>query len=102
MISMAEEVENIVDESEFLKHYSEQVESKSQKDIFFIWLLIMFISVIAAHFVLNFTGSSPTGFVTATQNPTENITLLFDAMMVVFVVVLITALIYMGISKKDH
>ena len=102
MISMAEEVESIVDESEFLRHHLEQVQSRSQKDIFFIWMLIVFISVIAAHFVLNFTGSSPTGFVTATQNPAENITLLFDAMMVVFVGVLITALIYMGIGKKDH
>jgi hypothetical protein len=99
---MVKAYESIVDESEFFRLHSEQVQSRSQKDIFFVWLLIVFISVIAAHFVLNFTGSSPTGFVTASQNPGANITLLFDSFMVVFIVVLITALIYMGIGKKDH
>jgi hypothetical protein len=98
---MASDGECIVNEEEFLKHHSEQVQSKSQKDVFFIWLLVIFISVIAAHFVINLAGSTPTGFVTATEDATQNITILFDALMVVFIVVLIVAIIYMGITQKD-
>ena len=95
-------MESIVDEKEFIKHHQAQVESRSQKDVFFIWMLIIFISVIAAHLVLNFTGSSPTGFVTAATNPTDNSVLLFGALLVVFIVILITALIYIGITKNDY
>jgi len=94
-------LESIIDEHEFLRYHRHQVESKSQKDVFFIWLLIVFISVIAAHFILNFTGGSPTGFVTADQNPAENLTLLLESFMMVFVVVLIVGLAYVGITKKD-
>ena len=93
---------SIVDEAEFIKHHEKQVESKSQKDIFFIWMLIVFISVIAAHFVLNLTGSSPTGFVTASESTTANTTILLGALLVVFVIILITGLIHIGITQKDH
>ena len=95
-------LESIIDEHEFLRHHSQQVEHRSQKDVFFIWLLIVFISVIAAHFILNFTGSSPTGFVTADQNPTDNLTLLLESFMVVFVVTLIVGLVYVGVTQKDR
>nr|MCK4930365.1 hypothetical protein [Nanoarchaeota archaeon] len=94
--------EGIINESEFLRHHEKQVERKSQKDVFFIWMLIIFISVIAAHFILNFTGSSPTGFVTATQSTTTNATLLIRALFIGFVIIMITALIYIGITRKDR
>jgi len=95
-------MEKIVDEKKFFSDHKLQIHHRSQKDIFFIWMLIMFISVISAYFVLNLGSNSPTGFVTASENATENLTLLLSAFMVVFVVVLITALIYTGITKKDH
>jgi len=99
---MALSLEHIIDEAEFVRHHQAQVQSRSQKDVFFIWLLIVFISVIAAHFVLNFTGGSPTGFVTASESPVDNAVLLLGAMMVTFVVVLIVGLVYSGITKKDY
>jgi hypothetical protein len=95
-------MESIVDEERFNMNHAEQISPRSQKDVFFIWLLIIFISVIAAHFVLNVSNASMTGFVTAAQDPSENITLLLDAFMVVFVVILIVGLVYSGITKKDH
>ena len=88
-------------EAEFEKHHKKQVESKSQKDIFFIWMLIVFISVIAAHFVLNIAGGNPTGFVTAADNPATNTTILLGSIFIVFVTVLITAIIHINITKKD-
>ncbi|MBN2052400.1 hypothetical protein JW756_02770 [Candidatus Woesearchaeota archaeon] len=95
-------LESIINEEEFLRHHRHQVDSKSQKDVFFIWLVIIFISVIAANFLLNFIGGSPTGFVTASQDPSANATLILGSMMVVFVVVLIIGIAYVGITKKDH
>ena len=93
---------SIINEFMFKKHHAKQIESRSQRDIFFIWMILIFISVIAAHFVLNFTASSPTGFITAAQNPDANTTLLFAAFLVVFIVILITGLVYTGITQKDH
>ena len=95
-------MERIVDEKKFFRNHKLQIHHRSQKDIFFIWMLIMFISVISAYFVLNLGVGSPTGFVTANEDPEANLTLLLSAFMVVFVVVLITALIYNGITQKDH
>ncbi|MBW2990849.1 hypothetical protein KY348_04035 [Candidatus Woesearchaeota archaeon] len=92
---------SLIDEVKFRTHHKKQVHHRSQKDIFFIWMIIVFISVISAHFVLNFTGSTPTGFVTATQNTMGNVTLLLGALLVVFVIVLITGVIYVGITRKD-
>ena len=92
----------MIHQNSFVKHHLEQVQSRSQKDVFFIWMLMIFISVVAAHFVLNLTGGSPTGFVTAAQGATGNTTLLLGALMVVFVVILITGLIYVGVTQKDH
>ncbi|MBU1198767.1 MAG: hypothetical protein KKF46_06410 [Nanoarchaeota archaeon] len=97
-----ETLDGIVDKDKFLKHHSEQVGHRSQKDVFFIWTLIILISVIAAHFILNFSGSSPTGFITAAESTTGNISILLGAMLVVFVGILITALTYVGITKKDY
>jgi len=91
----------IVDEEKFIEHHEKQVQSKSQRDIFFIWMIIIFISVIAAHFVLNFTGGSPTGFVTATESPTANINLLMGALLVVLIGIMITGLIYTGVTQND-
>lgn len=91
----------MINQDTFVKHHLEQVQSRSQKDIFFIWMLLVFISVIAANFVLNLTGGSPTGFVTATGGDPGNTTLLLGSIMVLFVVVLITGLIYSGITQKD-
>jgi len=95
-------MDRVVDEKKFFANHKLQVHHRSQKDIFFIWLLVMFISVIGSFFVLNLGTGMPTGFVTASENSQENITLLLDAFMVVFVVVLITALMYFGITQKDH
>lgn len=93
---------SLFDETKFLKHHTAFRESKSQKDVFFIWMLIMFISVVAAHFILNFTGGSPTGFVTAAQSTIANTSLFLGALLVVFVVILIIAIIHIGITKKDY
>ncbi len=92
----------IINEVELKKHHSHQIQIRSQKDIFFIWMLLMFISVIAAHFVLNFIPGSPTGFVTAAESPGTNTTILLGAIMVVCITILITALIYTGVTKKDY
>lgn len=92
----------LFDENKFFRHHGKQVQSKSQKDVFFIWMLIMFISVLAAHFILNFTGSSPTGFVTAAESVTGNTTLFLGALLVVFVVIMIIAVIHFGLTKRDY
>ena len=47
--------ESLINESDFHKHHKEQVHHRSQKDIFFIWLLLMFIAMLGSFFVLNFT-----------------------------------------------
>lgn len=98
---MTRTLDHIVDDTQFEKSYKKQNTARSQKDVFFIWLVLMFIAVFAAHFVLNFSGNTITGFVTATQDPAGNITALLYSMFAVFVVVLVTALIYTGITQKD-
>ena len=92
----------IVNKEKFFQHHSKEIQPKSQKDVFFIWMLIMFISVISAHFILNFAGGLPTGFITAAESTTGNISILLGAILVVFVGVLITALVHIGITKKDY
>ena len=91
----------MISENDFVKHHLEQVQSGSQKDIFFIWMLLVFISVIAANFVLNLTGSTPTAFVTVSGANSGNTSLFLGSIMVLFVVVLITGLVYCGITQKD-
>jgi len=91
-----------VDEEEFLKNHQNQIRKQSQKDVFFIWMLIIFISVIAAHFVLNITGGTPTGFVTANESFDTNLIILLGALFVAFVVVLVAGLVYSGVTQRDH
>ena len=92
----------IADESDFKRNHLEQTHHRSQRDVFFIWMLIMFISVLGAHFMLNFMGGSPTGFVTAAESPTDNAILLLGAFLVLFVVIMIVGLIHIGITKRDY
>jgi len=98
---MARTLDHIIDEAQFERSYKEQNTSRSQRDVFFIWLVLMFIAVFAAHLVLNFSGATVTGFVTATADPTANVSVLLYSLFAVFIVVLITALIYTGITQKD-
>ena len=91
-----------VSEEEFMRDHTEQIHKRSQKDIFMIWMLIVFISVIAAHFMLNITGGSPTGFVTANESFDANITILLGALFVAFVATLVAGLVYTGITQKDR
>jgi hypothetical protein len=100
--SMPKDLEYIVDDAQFEKHHSQQQEGRGQKDIFFVWILLVLISVIGSHFLLNFSGGSPTGYVTATQDAGENMTIGLYAMFVVFIVVLIVGLIYVGATHKDY
>lgn len=93
---------SIVDQDKFDEHHKKQVHHRSQKDIFFIWLLLIFISVITAHFVLNFLGVSPTGYVTAAQSTADNTILLLGSMFVVFIVILIVGLVHVGVSQRDY
>lgn len=96
------DLDKLVKDSDFVKHHQEQVQHRSQKDVFFIWMIIIFISVLAAHFVLNFTGGLPTGFVTAAEDPANNAILLLGAFLVVFIAVMITGLVYVGVTQKDY
>lgn len=91
-----------IDEQEFMRKHYHQIRHRSQKDIFFIWMVIVFISVIAAHLVLNLTGGSPTGFVTAEEDSSSNMLILLGSLFVAFISCLITAIVYIGISKNDH
>jgi hypothetical protein len=99
---MAPSLDFIIDDEEFKRHHSKQVHHRSQKDIFFIWMLIVFISVIAANFILGLASGSPTGFVTAETSTTTDATIILGSMMLVFVMTLMVALVYTGITKKDH
>jgi hypothetical protein len=90
------------DEKEFLKKHYKQVRPGAQKDVFFIWMLIVFISVIAAHFLLNLTGGSPTGFITASESSGSNLVILLGALFVAFISCLVAGLVYVGIGKNDH
>ncbi|MFH0869966.1 MAG: hypothetical protein V1866_02830 [archaeon] len=98
---MTRTLDHIIDEAQFERSYKEQNTTRSQKDVFFIWLVLMFMAVFAAHLVLNFSGTTVTGFVTATAGPAGNATTLLYSLFAVFIVVLVTALIYTGITQKD-
>lgn len=79
-----------------------KIHVRKHHDVFFIWLVLMFIAVIGAHFVLNVTQGIPTGYVTAQENPVENMTLLLQAMLVLFVTILIVGITHEVITHKDR
>ncbi|MBN2459516.1 hypothetical protein JXB28_04500 [Candidatus Woesearchaeota archaeon] len=91
-----------VDMKEFLKSHDKNVRPGAQKDVFFIWMIIVFISVIAAHFVMNIAGGTPTGFITASESSGSNLVILLGALFVAFISCLVTGLVYIGIGKNDH
>jgi hypothetical protein len=90
----------VVDESEFARRHNERIERRGDKDVFFIWIILMFISVVGAHFVLNFASASPTGYVTAAQDAVENVTLLVESLFVLFVALFIGLLGHVGILRR--
>ena len=84
---------------EFARRHNEQLESKSHKDVFMVWLAIMFISVIASHFIMHVTAS-PTGYVLANpQASVDEITSLLGSIGIFCVAALIGGAGYLGISK---
>ena len=91
-----------INPDEFLAKHPEQVQEKSQKDIFFIWMVLMFIAVFAAHFVIATIGGSPTGFVTVAGSATDSGTMLLGSLMVTFITVLIVGIVHVGITKRDR
>jgi hypothetical protein len=95
-------VAKIVKEEEFNAHHSVQVERRGERDVFFVWLVLMFVSVVSAHFILNFTPGTPTGYVTAAESPVENLTMLVDSFFVLFVALFVGLLGHLGISKNAY
>ncbi|MBN2142544.1 hypothetical protein JW711_04400 [Candidatus Woesearchaeota archaeon] len=78
------------------------VHVKPHHEVFFIWVIIMFIAVIGAHFFLNMgLGDAITGYVTVEENPFDNLTLLLDAMAVLFITILIIGMAYETITHSD-
>ena len=90
-----------VSEAEFSQRHNYQRE-RPGKDVFLVWFALMFVAVVGAHFVLNFSPGTPTGFVTASQDAVENLSLLVDSFFVLFVTVLVGILAYWGITKDDY
>jgi hypothetical protein len=99
---MVRTLDHIVDEAEFEKNYKSQASPRAQKDVFFIWMVLMVLSVVGAHFMLNVSGSSMTGYVTATQDPVENVTIMLDSMFVLFITILVGALIFIGVNQRKY
>jgi hypothetical protein len=100
---MAQTLDCIVNDAEFERDYREQKKPKSQQDIFFIWIMLVLISVIGAHFMLNIGGpsSSMTGYVTANESPGDNMSILLYALFVAFIGVLVIGLVHFGVTQKD-
>lgn len=99
---MARTLDNIVDDAEFERNYKQQVSPRSQQDIFFIWLVLVMISVIGSHFVLNLSGASGiTGYVVASGGTEGNFLLLISSLFVAFIVVLVVGLVHHGVTQKD-
>ncbi len=98
---MASVNEQIADINEFERRHNEQVERRGTKDVFSIWVALLFIAVIGSHLLLNMAPGSPTGYVTASESPIDNLYALVDAFSVLFVAVLVGGLAYLGISRHD-
>jgi uncharacterized membrane protein YhaH (DUF805 family) len=98
---MARTLDHIVDDADFEKNYKNQESPRGQRDIFFIWIVLVLISVVGAHFILNLAGGGITGYVTAKEDPVGNVTIMLQAIFVLFIAVLVVALVYFGVSQKD-
>jgi len=98
---MAGESIRAVSDEEFAQRHNNQIERKSGKDVVLFWFALMFLAVVGAHFMLNISPQTPTGFVTAEENALENLTLLVNAMFVLFVAILIGILGHRGITRHD-
>ena len=75
---------------------------KKGHDVYFIWLTLMFIAVVAGHFVLNVSGGIPTGYVAATENPVENLTLLVNSLVAVVTICIAVGIAAMSVTKNDY
>ena len=84
-----------------LKHHRSQVKNKNHSDIFFIWLLLVFISVFSAYTVLGITTGSPTGLAIAGDSLSTNAPFMLGSLLFVFINILIVGLIYTGVSGRD-
>ncbi len=99
---MAQTLDNIVDDAEFEKNYKQQVSPRSQQDIFFIWLVLVMISVLGAHFFVGLSGAEGiTGYVVSSGGTEGNFMLLFASMFVTFIMVLVVGLVHHGVTQKD-
>ena len=99
---MAQSLDSIVDDAEFEKNYKRQVSPRSQQDIFFIWLVLVMISVIGAHFLVGLSGAGGiTGYVVSSGGSESNFMLLLASMFVTFIMVLIVGLVHHGVTQKD-
>ena len=85
-----------------LKHHRWQAEKTKHKDIFFIWLLLIFISVFSAYTILGLTTGSPTGLAIAGSELTSNGPIMLGSLLFVFINILIVGLVHTGISGRDH
>ena len=85
---------------EFEKRHNEQVEARSQKDVFMIWAILMFLAVIAAHFLLHMT-LSPTGYILATpEAQLEEISSLLAALGIFGFATIVGGAAYIGITNR--
>ena len=99
---MAQTLDNIVDDAEFEKNYKHQVSPRSQQDIFFIWLVLVIISVLGAHFLVGLSGAQGiTGYVVSSGGSEGNFMLLLASMFVTFIMVLIVGLVHHGVTQND-
>ena len=91
--------EAVVNESEFNRRHNEQGKPRKDREIFSIWVALVFIAVIGAHFMLNVAPSTPTGYVTAVQDAPDNLGLLVYSFSVLGIEVLVGGLAYFGITR---
>jgi hypothetical protein len=86
---------------EFTRRHNEQVESRSQKDVFMIWLVLMFLAVIGAHFLLTLGSASVTGAVVGPGDVSlDSVSTLLAAIGVFTAAAVVGAAGYYGISGK--
>jgi hypothetical protein len=82
-------------------HHKEQQQKGSQKDIFFVWMVLMTIAVIGSNFLLEVGTGSPTGMVVASLGEEIQLNILLGSIMILLIAVLIGIISYKFATKKN-
>ena len=88
-------------EENFHKYHGEQVINRNHNDVFFIWMTILFISVLAANLFVGLAPINSVGMIVG-EDSTSNGFSLLGSLFLVFVNIFIIGVIYSKVTKKDY